>query len=34
MAQIGYVRLGSNDFDRACAFYDAFTAIPPKKRVY
>jgi catechol 2,3-dioxygenase-like lactoylglutathione lyase family enzyme len=23
MAQVGYVCLGANDFDRACAFYDA-----------
>ena len=34
MAQIGYVCLGSNDFDRACAFYDAFTAELGGKRLF
>jgi catechol 2,3-dioxygenase-like lactoylglutathione lyase family enzyme len=34
MAQIGYVCLGSNDFDRACAFYDALTAELGGKRLF
>lgn len=33
MAQIGYVCLGANDFDRACAFYDAFLGEMGGKRV-
>jgi catechol 2,3-dioxygenase-like lactoylglutathione lyase family enzyme len=34
MAQLGYVCLGSNDFDRACAFYDALTAELGGKRLF
>lgn len=34
MAQIGYVCLGSNDFDRACSFYDALTAELGGKRLF
>ncbi|GIK49180.1 MAG: VOC family protein [Hyphomonadaceae bacterium] len=34
MAQLGYVCLGANDFDRACAFYDAFTAELGGKRLF
>lgn len=34
MAQLGYVCLGVNDFDRACAFYDAFTAELGGKRLF
>jgi catechol 2,3-dioxygenase-like lactoylglutathione lyase family enzyme len=34
MAQIGYVCLGANDFDRACAFYDALTAELGGKRLF
>ena len=34
MAQIGYVCLGSNDFDRACGFYDALTAELGGKRLF
>lgn len=33
MAQIGYVCLGANDFDRACAFYDAFLGEMGGKRL-
>lgn len=34
MAQIGYVCLGSNDFDRACAFYDGLSAELGGKRLF
>lgn len=34
MAQLGYVCLGANDFDRACAFYDALTAELGGKRLF
>ena len=34
MAQIGYVCIGSNDFDRACSFYDALTAELGGKRLF
>ena len=34
MSQIGYVCLGANDFDRACAFYDALTAELGGKRLF
>jgi catechol 2,3-dioxygenase-like lactoylglutathione lyase family enzyme len=34
MAQIGYVCLGTSDFDRACAFYDALTAELGGKRLF
>jgi catechol 2,3-dioxygenase-like lactoylglutathione lyase family enzyme len=34
MAQVGYVCLGSNDFDRACGFYDALTAELGGKRLF
>ena len=34
MAQIGYVCLGANDFDRACAFYDALSAELGGKRLF
>jgi catechol 2,3-dioxygenase-like lactoylglutathione lyase family enzyme len=34
MAQLGYVCLGSNDFDRACSFYDALTAELGGKRLF
>lgn len=34
MAQLGYVCLGANDFDRACTFYDAFTAELGGKRLF
>lgn len=34
MAQLGYVCLGTNDFDRACAFYDALTAELGGKRLF
>ncbi len=33
MAQIGYVCLGTNDFDRATAFYDAFLGEMGGKRL-
>ena len=34
MPAIGYVCLGTNDFDRACAFYDALTAELGGKRLF
>jgi len=34
MAQVGYVCLGTNDFDRACAFYDALTAELGGKKLF
>jgi catechol 2,3-dioxygenase-like lactoylglutathione lyase family enzyme len=34
MAQIGYVCLGTSDFDRACSFYDALTAELGGKRLF
>jgi catechol 2,3-dioxygenase-like lactoylglutathione lyase family enzyme len=34
MTQLGYVCLGTNDFDRACAFYDALTAELGGKRLF
>ncbi len=34
MAQIGYVCLGANDFDRACSFYDNLTAELGGKRLF
>jgi catechol 2,3-dioxygenase-like lactoylglutathione lyase family enzyme len=34
MAQIGYVCLGTSDFDRACNFYDAFTAELGGKKLF
>jgi len=34
MAQIGYVCLGASDFDRACAFYDAFLGEIGGKRMF
>ena len=34
MTQIGYVCIGANDFDRACAFYDALTAELGGKRLF
>ena len=34
MAQIGYVCLGSNDFDRACGFYDALTGELGGKKLF
>jgi catechol 2,3-dioxygenase-like lactoylglutathione lyase family enzyme len=34
MAQVGYVCLGTRDFDRACAFYDALTAELGGKRLF
>lgn len=34
MPAIGYVCLGANDFDRACAFYDALTAELGGKRLF
>ena len=34
MAQLGYVCVGTNDFDRACAFYDALTAELGGKRLF
>lgn len=34
MSQIGYICLGSNDFDRACGFYDALTAELGGKRLF
>ena len=34
MAQLGYVCIGANDFDRACAFYDALTAELGGKRLF
>ncbi|OQW55377.1 MAG: hypothetical protein A4S17_06405 [Proteobacteria bacterium HN_bin10] len=34
MAQLGYVCLGSNEFERACSFYDALTAELGGKRLF
>ena len=34
MSQIGYVCLGASDFDRACAFYDAFAAELGGKKLF
>lgn len=34
MAQIGYVCIGANDFDRACAFYDALSTELGGKRLF
>lgn len=34
MASVGYVCLGTNDFDRACAFYDALVAELGGKRLF
>jgi catechol 2,3-dioxygenase-like lactoylglutathione lyase family enzyme len=34
MAQIGYVCIGANDFDRACAFYDALAGELGGKRLF
>jgi catechol 2,3-dioxygenase-like lactoylglutathione lyase family enzyme len=34
MPAIGYVCLGTNDFERACAFYDALTAELGGKRLF
>lgn len=34
MAQLGYVCIGSNDFDRACTFYDGLTAELGGKRLF
>lgn len=34
MAQIGYVCLGTSDFDRACTFYDALTAELGGKKLF
>jgi catechol 2,3-dioxygenase-like lactoylglutathione lyase family enzyme len=34
MAQIGYVCIGTSDFDRACSFYDAFTAELGGKKLF
>ncbi|HRE42719.1 MAG TPA: VOC family protein [Terricaulis sp.] len=34
MAQIGYVCLGANDFERACAFYDALSTELGGKRLF
>ena len=34
MAQIGYVCIGANDFDRACTFYDALTGELGGKRLF
>jgi catechol 2,3-dioxygenase-like lactoylglutathione lyase family enzyme len=34
MAQVGYICLGANDFDRACAFYDALTSELGGKRLF
>jgi catechol 2,3-dioxygenase-like lactoylglutathione lyase family enzyme len=34
MAQIGYVCLGTNDFDRACAFWDALAPELGGKRLF
>ncbi len=34
MAQIGYVCIGANDFDRACAFYDALSTDLGGKRLF
>ena len=34
MAQIGYVCIGANDFDRACAFYDALVGDLGGKKLF
>ena len=34
MSAIGYVCLGTSDFDRACAFYDAFAAELGGKKLF
>lgn len=34
MAQVGYVCLGTKDFDRACVFWDAFAAELGGKRLF
>jgi catechol 2,3-dioxygenase-like lactoylglutathione lyase family enzyme len=34
MAQIGYICIGANDFDRATAFYDALSAELGGKRLF
>ncbi len=34
MAQIGYVCIGTSDFDRACTFYDGFTAELGGKKLF
>jgi catechol 2,3-dioxygenase-like lactoylglutathione lyase family enzyme len=34
MAQIGYVCLGTSDFDRACGFYDTLTAELGGKKLF
>jgi len=34
MAQLGYVCIGANDFERACGFYDALTAELGGKRLF
>jgi len=34
MAQLGYVCIGANDFDRACTFYDGLTAELGGKRLF
>ena len=34
MASVGYICLGANDFDRACAFYDGLTAELGGKRLF
>ena len=31
---IGYVTLGTNDFDKSCAFYDALMAAMDAKRTW
>lgn len=34
MSQVGYVCLGTNDFDRACAFYEALSAELGGKKLF
>jgi catechol 2,3-dioxygenase-like lactoylglutathione lyase family enzyme len=34
MAQVGYICLGTNDFDRACAFYEALSAELGGKKLF
>jgi catechol 2,3-dioxygenase-like lactoylglutathione lyase family enzyme len=34
MTQVGYICIGANDFDRACAFYDALTGELGGKRLF
>ena len=34
MSQVGYICIGANDFDRACAFYDALTGELGGKRLF